>query len=218
MSKKITHKDFLNKVKELVGDEYTVLSEYKKSSEKILMRHNICNHEYYVTPAKFTNPPYRRCPKCNGGSKKTQEQWDKEVFELGEQEYISLTPYKNNRTHVLMEHITCGHKWNIMPSNFIKGHRCPKCADKSTSKKLALTPETFRERFYEKAHGEYELLTDYTRSHEKIKIKHLKCGHEFYKTPHNFLKGQGCPICSPSSYGEKIISDWLKNNDFIFEK
>ena len=218
MSKKITHNDFLNKVKDLVGNEYTVLSEYKNSREKIHMRHNKCGFEYYVSPNKFTNPPYRRCPKCNGGSRKSQEEWESEVFDLGKNDYISLTPYKNNRTHVLMKHKTCGHEWYISPSNFIKGHRCPKCADKSTSEKLALNPELYKKRFYDKANNEYELLTDYKRSNIKVKIKHLKCGHEFLMNPGNFLKGHGCPNCSPKSYGELRIANYLKNNGYVFQK
>ena len=89
MSKKITHEQFLKRVKDLVNDEYTVLSEHKKSNEKILIRHNKCGHEYYVAPNKFINPPYRRCPKCNGGSKKSKSQWEGEVYKLGNKVYTS---------------------------------------------------------------------------------------------------------------------------------
>ena len=62
---KKTTEDFKNEVKELVGDEYTVLGEYKNGKTKILIRHNCeeCNnYEYYVTPLHFLNN--RRCPRC----------------------------------------------------------------------------------------------------------------------------------------------------------
>ena len=43
---KRTHKDFVNKIKELVGEEYIVLSEYKTSKDKVLFKHNI-NYNYF---------------------------------------------------------------------------------------------------------------------------------------------------------------------------
>ena len=160
----------------------------------------------------------RRCPKCNGGSKKSKSQWEGEVYKLGNGEYTCLSPYKNNRTHILMKHNVCGYEWLIMPSNFIKGHRCPHCANLSTSKKLSLNPEIFKSNFYKEANNEYELLSDYHRSHSKVKIKHIVCGHEFEMLPHNFLRGQRCPYCAPKSYGEERIMNWLIKNNYIFKK
>lgn len=53
---------FKQRVFNLVGDEYTVLGEYTKAMNKILMRHNICDYEYYVTPNEFLKGT--RCPYC----------------------------------------------------------------------------------------------------------------------------------------------------------
>lgn len=58
---------FINKIKELVGEEYTVLGEYINANTKILMRHNCddCNnHEWEVKPKKFTSDG-TRCPVCS---------------------------------------------------------------------------------------------------------------------------------------------------------
>ncbi|MFA1509989.1 hypothetical protein ACDN41_12235 [Priestia aryabhattai] len=54
---------FIREVKELVGDEYEVMEEYKGSHTKTRLKHTICNHEYMVTPSKFISAG-RRCPKC----------------------------------------------------------------------------------------------------------------------------------------------------------
>lgn len=65
-SKSIKTKDtkyFKQEVKELVNDEYEVLGEYKKSHQKILIKHNICGNSYNVKPASFLSG--RRCPFCN---------------------------------------------------------------------------------------------------------------------------------------------------------
>lgn len=62
-----THEEFVKLIYDIVGDEYTVLSQYKNDKEKVLIRHNCdtCNNfEYKVTPNKFISLS-RRCPKCN---------------------------------------------------------------------------------------------------------------------------------------------------------
>lgn len=67
MTKKLTNEIFVKKVFNLVKDEYTFLENYVNASIKILVRHNICNTEYLVTPNKFLMG--RRCPNCCLGTK-----------------------------------------------------------------------------------------------------------------------------------------------------
>lgn len=55
---------FAKEVEDLVGDEYTLLSNYEKSTIKVMMRHNKCKHEYEVNPNEFLSGT--RCPSCNG--------------------------------------------------------------------------------------------------------------------------------------------------------
>ena len=65
MAKKKTTEMFKQEVKDLTGDEYTVLSEYEGKDIKLTMKHNCdrCdNHTYRVKPNVFLNG--RRCPKC----------------------------------------------------------------------------------------------------------------------------------------------------------
>lgn len=63
MSKKITHQDFLNRVKKLVGNEYGVLSEYVSAKIPVKMKHNVCGYIYDVRPSNFLSG--KRCPQCN---------------------------------------------------------------------------------------------------------------------------------------------------------
>ncbi|QXN70128.1 putative homing endonuclease [Bacillus phage vB_BspM_Internexus] len=55
--------DFVNKVKKLVGDKYTFLSPFEKSSIKIPCRHNDCGYIWEITPNNFISKGCR-CPKC----------------------------------------------------------------------------------------------------------------------------------------------------------
>jgi predicted Zn-ribbon and HTH transcriptional regulator len=50
-------------IKDLTNGEYTVLSDYKNEKIKILLRHNVCKHEWMVTRKNFVNNN-TRCPIC----------------------------------------------------------------------------------------------------------------------------------------------------------
>lgn len=58
-----THEQFVQEVFELVGDKYSVLSNYINSTTKVLMRHNECGYEWETKPHHFTHNE-RRCPHC----------------------------------------------------------------------------------------------------------------------------------------------------------
>jgi hypothetical protein len=70
---KKTTEQFKKEVYELVEDEYEVLGEYHGAKEKLSMKHNICDHEYLVTPSTFLSGS--RCPHCNEtkGERKIKE-------------------------------------------------------------------------------------------------------------------------------------------------
>ena len=58
-----TTETFKDKVYNLVGNEYTVLSEYISSREKISFKHNKCNRIFKMRPNNFQQG--QRCPYCN---------------------------------------------------------------------------------------------------------------------------------------------------------
>lgn len=53
MSYKKINEEFIDEVKELVGDEYTFLDQYQTAQIKLCVRHNKCGYEYMVSPHKF---------------------------------------------------------------------------------------------------------------------------------------------------------------------
>lgn len=62
--KTFSNEDIVQKIYELVGDEYTKLDDvYVSSSTKFPIKHNICGHEYEIAWNRFQSG--RRCPKCN---------------------------------------------------------------------------------------------------------------------------------------------------------
>lgn len=59
---KKTTDEYKDEIYQLVGDEYSVIGEYKNANTHIRMRHNTCEHEWMVFPSSLLNGS--RCPKC----------------------------------------------------------------------------------------------------------------------------------------------------------
>ena len=137
---------------------------------------------------------------------------------MGDNEYTSLGQYINNRTKILIKHNKCNHEWEISPSNFIKGHRCPKCATEKIIKKLSLGHEEFSKRLKLLNEPDYILLDEYISNTQKITFKHLTCGKTFTTLPSNFIRGNRCPHCKVGSKGEEKIKKWLNDNNLKYTK
>ena len=138
-SHKWTNLEFKNKVKELVGDEYTFLDKYINCHTKLRVIHNECKLIYEVEPNNFIRG--RRCPVCNRGGirKYTQEEIEEKIEKLGNGDYKLLSKYENMSKKVVILHKKCGRKYSILPSNFIRnGHRCSYCRENGKSKGEAI--------------------------------------------------------------------------------
>ncbi|APR02454.1 hypothetical protein EXM90_19080 [Clostridium botulinum] len=128
-----TQEQFQKEVYDLVGDEYSVLGKYIKGDIKITMKHNKCEHEWDVIPNKFLQST--RCPKCHRGGKKSHQKFVEEVHELVGDEYTVIGKYKKSNEKIRMKHNICGYdEWDVVPDNFLRGTRCPKCAYERISK------------------------------------------------------------------------------------
>lgn len=132
-------KDSIEEIKRkifgLIGNEYDVLSEQYDFNNKITLKHNDCNHVFKMSPNNFISRN-QRCPKCAGNKKKTTEQFMKEVYLLVKDEYTILGEYINSHTKIKMKHEKCGHIWNIAPSHFLNGNRCPFCNESKGEKRI----------------------------------------------------------------------------------
>lgn len=158
------------------------------------------------------------CPKCAKVSvskmqiskRKTTEQFIEEANIIHENKYdYSKTIYKTAKTKVIIICPIHG-DFEQTPNAHLNGQGCPKCANKN------VTTEEFIEKA-RKIHGDkYDYSkVNYVNSHEKICVICSKHG-EFYIRPCDHLhQNQGCPVCSESK-GEKIVSEFLKNNNISY--
>jgi Zn ribbon nucleic-acid-binding protein len=214
MVKKKTHQDFVIEVFELVGKEYEVIGEYINTSEKIIIKHTTCNHEYPVSPNKFLSG--RRCPKCSKKKAsqkqlKTHEQFIREIYELVGEEYEVLSMYVKSKEKVKFKHKACGIVFKMQPSNFLAGQRCNSCCFKVSAEKQRHTTERFISDVVNLVGDEYTVLSEYINNHTHILMKHNECGFEYLVKPSNFKSGKRCPKCqrgvqrTPKMYREEVF-------------
>lgn len=209
MGKKLTNEEFLNKVKNLTGNEYNFLDEYINNKMKLTVVHNSkeCNfYKYKVKPHHFLEGS--RCPICvrkNNSTKraKTDEEFRKEVYDLVKNEYKVITKYEKSDVKITFEHFVNGtsHLFDMRPSDFLFGHRCPKCMGNQP-----LTHKQFLKRIKNLYDDEYTVLDDYINISTKIYIQHNNsfCNNYKWKVqPASILKGRGCPICARKRIAEK---------------
>ena len=212
---KKTTAQFEKEIYDLVGNEYTLLDTYVNNKTKIQVKHNKCGHTYKVTPNAFTNGS--RCPYCrakaNGEAKrKTNTEFQQEVFDLVGNEYIFLDTYVNNMTKIRVKHTKCGKIYEVTPANFLSGHGCPYCSGKAKK-----TDDQFQQEVYDLVGDEYTFLDTYINSKVKLRVKHNKCGRIYEVTPTDFFnKHSRCPYCN-SPKGETLITKILDTLNIKYE-
>ena len=128
-SQEVKNKEFKEKIKIKLGEDYTVLGDYINNRTKIKMRHETCGTEYDTLACQLTRAKPTRCPHCFGTPKKTQEEFEKEVNEKGNGEYKVIGKYRGTNVKIKMIHETCGTEWLVKPNNFLNNNtRCPLCS------------------------------------------------------------------------------------------
>lgn len=110
----------------------------------------------------------------------------------------------------------CGQITNRRVWEFL--HADDLCGHCGTGHRIKKTHEYFLQEINTKFPQTYEILDEYTNAHEKIKIRHLKCGFIFKIAPTALLSGQGCPRCNRyNSKGSIAIKNWLTEHSLDFE-
>jgi len=216
--KKRTIDDVKKDLFNTVVNEYTLLSDtYINNKKPLMMRHNICGHEYQVSYNKFFSKG-NRCPLCFGTPKKSTEEFKKEVYDLVKDEYTVIGIYKKNNIPIMMRHNICGHEYLVRPKDFLHNYqRCPDCYNKKLrSLQKSYSDEEFREKLYEKYGNKFEILSEYKGSMKKILVNSTECKHEpWWSRPDELLYGiSNCPKCAiekKTSKGENELYEFIKS-------
>lgn len=121
----LSHDEFANRIKFIHGNDFTLLGKYSGHSGKIMVRHEACGREFEVLCGDLLQG--KGCRYCCGTMHKTHKQFEKDIFELYQDEYSILGEYVNAKTKILIKHNLCGYVWKVSPSSLLKHRRCPNC-------------------------------------------------------------------------------------------
>ena len=119
----MTDSEFKNRVYELVGDEYTPLSNYVNSATHILMKHNTNGNIFKVTPNNFLRGT--RDPAIRMTRRKSQKYFEEEVLAKGGGNYIVCGKYIRDDIKIEFKNTETNTKFYMTPSNFLNGKREP---------------------------------------------------------------------------------------------
>jgi hypothetical protein len=217
--------EFKKFVFDQVGSEYAVVGEFHGTTKYIEMIHNFCydggNCQYSVTPEKFKSG--RRCPHCaimirskkiHEKTKKTTEEFKKEVFDLVGDEYSVVGSYINKDKKIKLIHNVCGEEYDVSPNHFLRGNRCKYCYTKSRTK----SQEQFEKDVLDILGKEYKVMSQYTKNDEEIELFHTVCGNSILIRPVDIIAHEiGCRYCK-ESHGERKIRLLLENANIEFDR
>lgn len=97
-------------------------------------------------------------------------------------------------------------------NNFLlKSQKCPYCEGVVYKH----TIDSFLKKMKSLNIEDYSLVGDFNGINIKTLFKHKDCGFIWETLPSNILSRHGCPKCKESK-GEKLISNWLKENNIYF--
>lgn len=154
------------------------------------------------------------------GIRKTQQQFENEVYEKYGSEYIVVGNYLSNKKSIWMYHQKCGSYFLTNPYTFLQGHACRKCACEHLGNERRKTTEKFQNELNEKFKDEYLVMEDYISAKKKILLRHKKCNKDFRRKPNWILsKDFGiCPHCyKGKSKGEIAIENFLVEHNISYK-
>lgn len=133
MSRKLTTSEFTNRLFDIYGDQFEVLSEYINNNTKIKLRCNKCGNIIEKKPVKMTGKTREGCYFCSGKYKKDTEYFKRELEEKFPNMFEVLDEYKGARIPINIKRLQCGHIHKISPDNLLRGKGCPHCGIRQSS-------------------------------------------------------------------------------------
>ena len=206
---------------EFIADLYAlnpnirVIGEYKNTQTKVECECLVCNHKWPVLPSKLLSG--RGCPKCAREKRgdvlrKPHQQFVEEMVQVNNR-IVILGEYRAQNINVLCSCNTCGHQWNALPNNLLRGQGCPECGKKAIGDKLRKSHEQFISEL-RSINPKIEIISEYQKDSTGVLCKCFGCGHTWVATPSNLLRGSGCPACAhiQTSFVERSIFFFLQHS------
>lgn len=199
MGKKLTHKDFLDKLyennKSFKTGELEIIGEYTNNVTCVLVntKHGICK-SYPMHLLRGHVPTITSAIDKNNYFKSIANNKFNNLFDY------SKVNYQGSKKLIT---ITCKEHGDffLRPDAHIQGRGCQKCGRISAIEKYTKNQDEVIKSFIS-IHGDKYDYSGVNYEHNKVNID-IKCNtHGIFKqTPHNHLQGAGCPKCSLENIG-----------------
>lgn len=223
MPKKLTNKEFLQKLKDKGRNDIEPLEEYENMNKKMRFRctNPDCLYEWETRPANIYYNNHS-CPKC-------AIRRNTEANRLTENDFWEKYKNKINPNIIVLNHYTkmndraecaCkskGHHFSTLFSNLIKGTDCPYCAgliaDENNNVGV-LYPDLLK--YFKNKEDAFHILPN---SSKKVYLICPDCGTEKYMPVVTLLKqGFACPVCGDGvSFPNKFVRIVLKTMGIKFK-
>lgn len=202
---------FLSRLKNAFDGKIILNQQYTKSKSPMQFTCLKCNHIWTQNGDEVLH--LQDCPRCSGHYK-TYDERISEIENNGN--VIVLGEYVNAHTHLLVRCKTCGHEWMGNPNSLQQGHGCKLCGYKKTGEFQQKTHEQFVSQM-SIINPDVIISGKYIAAQDHVECTCKLCGNIWNTTTAtSLLSGSGCPKCT-LSYGEKVISKWLKNNGIDYK-
>lgn len=189
-SRRRTTKEFVEILVE-VNSDIEVIGDYRSSKDPIECSCKVCGHNW--SPAAGSLLVGQGCPICgrNRAAEKlklTNAEFLKRVDAINPNIQI-LGTYKKSSEKLSVRCKVCTYEWQASPSHLMIDAKCPKC-----SNNIRRSTQYFVDEMKD-INPTVEILGVYSGRKNKILVRCIECGSEWYPTPNNLLKGSGCPNC-----------------------
>lgn len=213
-----TYNEFVNEMK-IINENITIIGIYINSKIKLLVKCEICNHEWEATPSNLLRG--KGCPNCRNINNKQNLIMSHDDFMAKFNKLNSrldiLTKYDGMKRNIKVRCLVCGKIYSTNAEHILKGQECACLSCDKISKSLMRTNSEFIQLVKEKNPSVCP-IEEYKGSSVKILFECLVCKHRWKTIPNLIISGYGCPVCGKSkSKGEVSIAQILDKNNILYD-
>lgn len=149
---------------------------------------------------------------CAAAFKKYSNEDVNKILDSNGYEWINEGEYINASSTLKCRCKKCGNISKSNIANILAGRECRVCG------KYHKKDTNEYGKYVKNVDPDYELVSDYITSRDKVEILHKSCGTIFETTPDKFTQGSRCPRCCwKISKGEKILRDIFEEYGIKYE-
>lgn len=214
---KISSKDYEEKIKEIHGDEFELLSQFVNYEIPIRVRHKKCGKEYEIKAQTLLN--IKNCRECENELRKYSLDDVKQIFNDHGLTLLSDKYINNNEPmpYICKTHPELGIQYRKLSSIlYLDQQGCPKCAAQKRGLNLRVDDNYYKELIENMGYQFISIRREITHKPiiQYICPRHKDVGIQ-EKDANSFVNNKGCPYCKESK-GERLIRMYLNNHNIQY--